>query len=137
MSLSPFDVSKNILTKERHLNDDELKGYSAWMVNKIFSCHEQYVFISNALSRCGMFDGVSRVTDQMNYDCFYYMIPKNMKLYIPYNAKKHKAEKEIQYIMEYYQCNQSNACTFHKLMSPEEQKRINEFFENRGVKGGI
>jgi hypothetical protein len=135
MSLSPFDVSKNLLNKDIHFTNDDLKGYSAWMVNKIFSCHEQYAFIANALSRCGINDGVSRVTDRMNYDCYFYLIPKNPKLYIPYSAKKPKAEKEIQYIMEYYQCNQNDAKTYHKLMSEADMKAITEYFENRGVKG--
>jgi hypothetical protein len=134
MSLSPFDISKNVLTKQKHLTPEELQGYSAWMVNKIFSCHDSYAFIANALSRCGVTDGVSRVTDQMNYDCYYYLIPKNPKLYIPYTAKKEKAEKEIKYLMEYYNCNQEHAKTYRKLIGEDDMKFITEYFENRGRK---
>lgn len=126
MSLSPFDITKLLFTKDRKLTDEELeKDYSQWMINKILSCDQRLAIIVNELNKS--------LTNRMHYDFLYHVLPKSSNKYIPYLCKKPKEEKEINHISEYYSVNQSTAKLYHSLLSEEELKKINDFFDKRGL----
>lgn len=123
--LSPFDISKNILQKQPKLSDEVIESdLNVWMTNLILSSDQNLCMIANELNKNGF-------TKKMVYDCLYYGIPKTSK-FIPYNAKKEKAEKEVQYLMEYFQCSQQTAKQYSVLISEEEKAEIVEYFEKRG-----
>jgi len=130
MSLSPFDVMKMCFTKKPHLSNEELSGYSQWMMGKIMSNDQSLVFLACELSK--------PMDDRMHYDCLYHGLPeidnKGKGKYIPWNCTKPKKEQEIQYLMEHFQVNQTTAKMYHELISKEEMQYIIFFFENRGVK---
>lgn len=126
MSLSPFDIMKNILKKEPLLSDDDIKGCQ-WMLNKCFSCDQQYANVSIGLN-------VPNISDRMVYECYYYGLPKTPNRFIKYLAKKPAEEKENAYFMEYFGCSQETAKQYRKLISDDEKKHIINFFEKRGIK---
>lgn len=126
MSISPFDIMKNILKKEPLIVDDDIVG-SKWMLNKIFSCDQSYAQLSSNLN-------TDSFTDKMVYDCYYYGLPKTPNRYIKYLAKKPEEEKETRYFMEYFGCSQETAKQYRKLCSKDESKYIKDYFEKRGIK---
>ena len=125
--MSPFDIVKNIQSKDRVLSDQEIySDFNSFMVNRIFSNEQSIIHLSNELNRKGF-------TDKMVYDCYFYGLPK-MKKYIQYNSKKEKTDKEIQYIMDFYKCNLTTAKQYAILISDEEKQKIVEYNEKRGKK---
>jgi cytochrome c553 len=70
----------------------------------------------------------------MNFDCYYFGVPQSKGKFIKYLATKVKAEQDIKYLTDYYQCTQQTAKEYLKLISEEDMKQIREYFENRGVK---
>jgi hypothetical protein len=124
-ALSPFDVSKNILKKEKRLDDTEIDKMSVWMINRIFSNDDQFVFYANMIN-------IPSVSNKMVYDFYYYGIPKSSR-YIPYSSKKTVIDEEIRYLMNYYECNLRIAKQYHKLLSKETMKEIVEYYTKRGV----
>lgn len=125
-SISPFEAVKTIHTKER-LPDEIIDGISKWMVNKIFSCDMQLCMLANVLN-------TEHVTERMLYDCYFYGTERQPKKYIPYNAKKTAVEKEMRYIMDFYQVNQNVAKQYQQLISDEEKAKIVDYYEKRGIK---
>jgi len=125
--MTPFDIVKNIQSKDRVLTDQEISDYfNSFMVNRIFSNDQSIVHLANELNKSGF-------TSKMVYDCYFYGLPK-MKKYIPYNSKREKADKEIQYIMDFYKCNLTTAKQYASLISDEEKTMIVEYNEKRGSK---
>lgn len=124
--VSPFDVVKGILNKTR-LPDEDINNFSQWMVNKIFSCDRGTSLIANELNN-------QFVSNKMLYDCYYYGTPKCPNKYIPYNAKKAAADKELRYIMNYFNVNQNVAKQYQKLIGDDEKAFIVDYYEKRGVK---
>lgn len=100
------------------------KEYSQFMVNRVFSCDQQLLFLANELNKQGF-------TNKMHHDFLYHVIPKG-KRWIKYSAKKAKVEKELEYIMKYFGCNIQIAKSYYKLLSKDELKEIKDFFEKRG-----
>jgi hypothetical protein len=123
MQKNPFDIVKNIMKKETRLELED-PDYPSYMVNKIFSNDEQLALFANCMNR-------SEITPRMNYHFYYYGIPK-IGRYIAYN-KKTLADKEVRYLMQYYECNSNLAKTYMKLLSKEEIKEIVGYYEKRGV----
>ena len=125
MSLSPFDVVKNINGKTNYLSDEDLKGYSQWMVNKILACDSQYVMLAAQLTKYKM-------TDREHYDICWFGLPKSNK-FIQYLLKKPKAETDIKYPMQYFECSQDVAKQYLPLIHPDEMKSIVDMYEKHGV----
>jgi hypothetical protein len=118
---------KKCNSKDGYPSEQEMEGYSRWMMNKYASCNQQIALIANELNN-------EFVTDKMNFDVYYYALPKNPKKYIPYNAKKAAVEKEMRYIMDFYKVNQNVAKQYQKLIGDDEKAKIVEYFEKRGAK---
>ena len=123
-SFSPFDIMKLCFNKERYLTDQELEGYSQWMMNKILSCHDLFCNAALLLN--------IPMTDRMHYDCLYHGLPKIDKMYIPYLAKKQAVEKDILNICEFYSVSYNVAKLYLELMSDEEKTQIKNFCEKKG-----
>ena len=130
MSLSPFDMMKNCFVKDKYLTDDELQGYTQWMMNKIISCDSTLCYLSFELSK--------PMTDRQHYDCLYHGLPhidnKGKGKFIQYLCSKPKKEQEVLYLMDYFQVGQSTAKNYREIISDDEMKKIIDFNVNRGIK---
>lgn len=114
--MTPFDYSKTILVKSTYEEPNE-KDYSAFVMNKIFSCHMSSGFFAQAINKYTL-------SDKMNYDFYYYAkFPSPIK-FIPYNAKKLKKDEEVLLLVKYYQCNSNNAKNYYDLLSDDEKNEI-------------
>jgi len=105
------------------------KDYSQFMVNKYFSCDRQLAPLSNLLN-----DG--KITNKMHFDFMWSIVPKG-KRWIKYNAKKQKADKDIEYLMRYYSCGLVTGRQYYRLISEDEMESIRSFYEDGGRKGKV
>lgn len=123
-----FDYSNVILKKQKFDEPDEVfeKEFVPFIINRLFSCDQSLALVANEVNRNGF-------TKRMIFDLYFYGVPKCNK-FISYNAKKAKAEKELQYIMEYYKCNMTTAKDYQVLLSEDDRDKIIEYFEKRGRK---
>jgi hypothetical protein len=125
LSYSPFDIMKLCFTKEHYLSDEELQGYSQFMMNKILSCDDKLCYLAASLN--------TPMTDRAHFDCLFYGLVKLAKpKYIPYLAAKPKVEKEIGYVSEFFSIDRNVAKQYLELMNEEEKKKIIDYFEKRG-----
>jgi ribulose bisphosphate carboxylase small subunit len=106
--------------------EDFDREYSIFMINRVFSCDKGLAILANVLNQ-------GHITDKMHFDFMDVVVPKG-KRWIKYSAKKAKKDKEIEYLMEHYGCSVQTARQYHRLISKEEMKEINNFFERRGRK---
>lgn len=124
--MTPFELVKNLQSKDKYLEDDELQGYSKWMVNKILACDPQLVHLIAEINTMDC-------TPREHYDICWYAVPKSKK-FIQYLLKKPKAEKDIVHLMTYFGCSQAVAKQYLELITPDELKYIVDVYEKQGVK---
>ncbi|HBY64820.1 MAG TPA: hypothetical protein DEG42_00175 [Acholeplasmataceae bacterium] len=125
-----FDYLNAINKKSLPKDEDKstfVKGFSPFIINRFMSCEPSFVFLANAMN---MNYGY---TPEMVFDFYYLGVPKNNK-FIKYNAKKEKAEKTIQYLMDWFKVNTDTAKQYATVISEEELGTITEYYENRGRK---
>ena len=129
MSLSPFDTMNLCFTKTKYFSDEDFQGYTQWIMNKILSNDQTLCYLACELSK--------NISDRMHYDVLYYGLAtvnnKGKGKFIPWLCAKPKKEQEILYLMEYYNCNQTDAKMYREIISEEEMKKIVDFNVNRGV----
>jgi len=114
----------NAIQKKEYQED--LSGYSAWMINRFMVADASYVPVIAEIN------STYNLTDRMHFDLLYYAFPKTNK-FLRYNMKKEKSEKEMKYLMQYYNIDLQRAKTYAQLISKEEFDSIIEYFENRGA----
>ena len=122
-----FDYIKRITNKKPidETQDSFEKDYSPYMINRFFVCEKSFVTLAKEMNRDG-------ITKQMHFDFMDTIIPKSNK-FIKYNLKKAKADKEIKYISDFYECNIEIAKQYRTLISKDNMKKIQNYFEKRGV----
>lgn len=103
---------------------ENLSGYSQWMINKMFSCSQNFYPLAAEMTKY-------QLSDELHFDAYFYGVPKNTQ-FIKYNAKKMKAEEQILQIAEFHQVSVEVAKEYVNLISETELKTINEYFKNRG-----
>lgn len=125
--VKPFDFL-NIFFEKKEIPEDAVINNlcEQWILNMTLSCDRQFAEIAHEMSKI-------KITNKMYFDCMYYGIPEG-KRYIKYNAKKATRDKEIQYLMEYYNCSQQVAKEYQAIIDETEIKEIKEYFEKRGMK---
>lgn len=120
--MKPFEYIINITEKTSYVED--LKDYSVYVMNKYLSCDEKLVHLAHLLNQY-------QLTNKRHYDLLWYGVDKK-KRYIKYNAAKEKLDKEILYLMKYYQVNSSVAKDYHELLSDEEKNQIYKIYKEIG-----
>ena len=116
----------NSINKKNKL--DDLQGYSQWMVNRFLCSDQQYVpFIAEINSNYNL-------TDKMHYDFLFHVFPKSNKFF-KYNMKKEAKEKELEYVMKFFNVDVQEAKTYIQLISEVDMEEIRRFYEDRGSKG--
>ena len=115
------------LCQKKPIDEDEEtfnREYSQFMINKFFSCDRTLAPIANLMND-------RDITNRMHFDAMWQIVPKG-KRFIKYNAKKQKADKEIQHLMKWFGVNQNDAKAMYRLISPDEVKLIVQFYEKHG-----
>lgn len=124
-----FEYSTSILkkTKIEETPEEFEKFYSPFVMNRLFSCDIQTALIANEMN---MNFGYSK---KMHFDFMTLAVQKSNK-FIKYDAKKEKKDKNIEYIMNFYSVNSETAKQYVRLISDDEMKKIEDYYENRGIK---
>lgn len=123
--LSPFDYIKSINSKNYI---DDISGFNAWITNKVYSVHQNWVFLANSIQLLGS----NKLPPRAIYDFYFYSIPKNTR-FLKY-PKGTKDPDVIRYLMSWFRCNEQVAKEYHDLIDKKELKQIINFNEKRGVK---
>jgi len=111
--------------KTRYPTSDEIKSGSQWMLNRMFSCSPTFYPLAVEMNMYSTLD------NKLHFDCYYFGIPKN-KNFIQYNAKKAKTDQLILMIAEFYNCNENIAKDYLELLTKEEIKTVEDYFNKRG-----
>lgn len=122
-----FDFLNSINKKTVYYKtDEELKGYSQWMVARFLISEPLYAPVIAELNSSYI------LSDRMHYDFLYHALPK-MNKFLKYNMKKEESEKNLKYLMEYFNVGLQQAKKYATLISTEEFDSIIEHFEHRGA----
>lgn len=122
-----FDYLKSITNKKIYYSTEEdLKGYSQFMVNRFMMSLQSFVPIISELNTEYV------LTDRMHYDLLFHAIPKTNS-FLKYNMGKEAKEQVLQYVMTYFNIDLNRAKTYMILINKEELDYIVEFYENRGA----
>jgi len=113
----------DVINKKKPLKD--MDGYSPWMINRMFSCSPVFYPLASEMTK------YPDITAKMHFDCYFYGIPKNSN-FIQYSAKKQKLDEDIDMVAEFYEVSRPVAKDYIELMSKEELKKIDEFYNKRG-----
>ena len=127
MANSLFDFLGSITGKKVYYAEaEDLKGYSSYMVNRFLMSVKSFVPVISEINTEYV------LTDRMHYDLLFHAIPKS-NIFLKYNFKKASKEEEMLNVMKYFNVDLQRAKTYISLMSLEELKSINEFYNNRGM----
>ncbi len=125
-----FDYIKRLTNKKPidETQDAFDKDYSPYMINRFFTCDRKLLMLAKEMNQ-------STISKQMHFDFLDTVVPKSNK-FIKYNMNKTKADKDIQYICDYYQVNIELAKSYYKILKrkDDEMKKIVDFYEKRGTK---
>ena len=124
-AISPFDFIKSINSKTYK---EDIAGFSPYLTNKVYSVHEHWVHLANAINLLGN----SRLSPRAIYDFYFCVIPKNRR-WLAY-PKTIKDPKTVGYLMEWFGVNEQQARDYLDLIEKDELKEIITYFEKRGVK---
>lgn len=124
---SLFDFLGSINNKKVYYkSDEELKGYSIWMVNRFLMSEPLYAPVIAELNSSYI------LTDRMHYDFLFHALPKTNK-FMKYGMKSEKKEEVILNVMQYFNVDLRRAKTYMALISEEELESILDFYGKRGL----
>lgn len=122
-----FDIANILLKKLPYPSDEDIQKHcNQWMLCSYFSCDEQLAPLAAELARYKM-------SNKEYFDVIYYGIPKTSK-FIRYAAQKMKADITIKNLTRHYECSVEIAKQYMALISEQELEKINEMYEQKGIK---
>lgn len=107
---------------------EDISGFNPWITAKVYSVHENWVRLANAINLLGS----NKLSPRAIYDFYYYTVPRN-KRWLPY-PKTAKDPIQVQYVMEWFGVNEMVAKDYIDLLDKKELKKITDAFEKRGVR---
>ena len=122
---SPFDIVSHLNSKTELEYD--IKEYNPFMINKIMSNTIDTLFFADAMNRFYHLD------KDIQRDFYWYGLSK-AKRFGKYN-KTPVINKELELIMQHYQCNLKVAESYFKLMSDEAKYQLHESMNQGGSNG--
>lgn len=128
--MSPFDIIKNINKKDILLSSDVIEdNYIPFIINKALSNTKSSIFFANEMNRC-----INNLSKVMQYDFYYYALPKDAKRWGEWNKKE--SDDTIDIIKEYYGYSEAKAKAVLPILLTDEGylKSIKDSL-NRG--GGV
>ncbi|QIG65674.1 DNA polymerase sliding clamp loader subunit [Ochrobactrum phage vB_OspM_OC] len=111
-----FDLVKSINKKEYMFSPDmEGKLYNQFVINKAFANCKDSILYAN------MANQMPNMTDEMNYDFYYYALPKGYRFGKWF--KKHESD-EIQLVMQVYNVSYRKACEIAGLLNEQQKEEL-------------
>lgn len=122
MAFSPFDFTKSIDNKTDQLPIDD---YNAYVINRALSFGYDTILFANEMNIANMID------KQMQYDFYYYGIPKKKR----FNKWQKREEiKDIDVIKEYYNCSFTKALEYATILTVEQIGILKQKLDKGGKK---
>lgn len=120
---NPFALIDAINTK-KDVDEEELKQYKSFLINRSFSYHPDAIFEANEMNR------YSFLPNDRQYSFYKYSLPSRKRF-----AKWAKPEESehLEMVMEYFMCNRKVAEEYLSILSDED---ISVMYE-RCNKGGL
>lgn len=125
--LSPFDIAKNINEKTGFLDEDSLKSYNPWMINKIFSFTKDTIHVADELNK------YYHLGKDIQYAFYYHFLSKK-KRWGKWQKKQDASGAVIDALKQKYHYNNRDAEIAVTLLSEDEQKALIEEFAVGGVR---
>ena len=120
MPYSPFDYTKSIDNKTEQLPIDD---YNAYIINRAMSFGIDTILFANEMNIYNILD------NQMQYDFYYYGVPKKKR----FNKWQKRDEvKDIDVIVEYYNCSFTKALEYAKILTVEQIIILRERLDKGG-----
>ena len=116
---SPFSYSNNIGDKKY---PDTLEGYNPFLLNLSFSQRKDSVVFANEMNK------YHELSDKAQFDFFFHSMPK--RKYFAKWAKGVKHEN-TEAVSEYYKVSKKTAIEYQKVLKPEQEQQIVDWFETR------
>jgi hypothetical protein len=124
-SISPFDFVKSISDTKQNLmvDDDSIKAYIPYIVNKSLSGDVNCVFYANEMNIH------SSLTNEMQYDFLLNTISKKKRYIKWYKAPK---DEHIDTIIAYYKCSQTKAQEYLSILTEDQIKTLIDKMDTGG-----
>lgn len=106
---------------------DTLEEYNSFMVNKNFSNLQETVYYANEVN--------VEMDDRLNFDFYYYALPKKKRWGKWHKAQKPKKAYEdvLNNITEHYNCSKSKAQEIYEVLEATDQlKKFAELYDIGG-----
>jgi len=126
--MNVFDIVNNLLLNKKPelKNEEEFdKLYNPYLINKALSFHMDTIMFANEMNRYPF------LSKDMQYD-FYFASIKPKKRYSKWFKKDETDQDKIDLISEYYNCNETRAKEYLKILKPEQI----QFISKKLNKGG-
>lgn len=126
--MNVFDIVNNLsYSKKSDLKsvEDFEKIYVSYLINKSFSYFMDTLMLSNEMNRYPFLD------KNLQYD-FYFRLVKPRKRFSKWIKKDEQNVEIINSIREYYNCNETCAKEYFKILKPEQLKHIQKCLNKGG-----
>jgi hypothetical protein len=114
--MSPFDIVKHLVEKTDL--EVEFKHYTPFVINRAMSYDTGTLFFADILNRC------SGLTKQMQYDMYFYGMPKGKQKFSKWHKPDKAKDKYLSIIRELYECNETTAHKYYRLMDNATREQL-------------
>lgn len=115
---TPFDYVNSIFLKRRE-QDDDLRGYNTFIVNRALSYYRDCVFYTNEMN---FYYNVLQPDQQ--YEFLYATIRKGKRPFVKW--VRIEKDEDIELIQEYYKCNRQRAKEILSIINNDTLNVIRE-----------
>lgn len=121
--MSLFDYFGEITTGKTNLSDEQLKGYSAYMINRLVSMSDIYLPLSNEINKY-------QIPADIHYEFWKSVLPKR-KMYNKYIKSKTIKEDDLLLVARYYEVGKKEAELYMSQLSTEQIASIVDLYKTR------
>lgn len=127
MSKSLFDYLNHITVDKAELTEEELKGYSPFMINRFVSMSEIFLpFVARKLNQ-------HDIKKENHYRLMKDFLPKRKQYFKYIKSKKDGMDYEIECLQKYFEVGVRDAEHFLTILTKDELKEIvNKFSSLKG-----
>lgn len=125
--LSPFDFVQALSTsKEYLLNDNTMRDFAPFMVNRAFSQHVDTIMIANEMNKVGR-------NKLFVHDFYFYSLPAR-KRYGKWAKADESNNDTVDLLCRHYCINRTRAHEYLLLLSNTDIENIKKMYETGGTK---
>lgn len=123
MAMNLFDYLSSLTDKKRPLDEDELKGYPIYMINRFVSMVDMYVPIVNELN-------LYQMDASTHHEFLRAFLPKRRQ-YFKYIKKNKEDVKQStrDAIMKYFQVGPRDADLYLDILTEKQAKEIENLYK--------